>query len=804
MSRHLTLMPRLPRLAVLLFGLLGAAGHVSAQDAAPTPPPVDSIAVEGNVRVSVTRIVTLGGIVKGQAINYRDIQRAITNLFASGEFDDVQVEQRGTAERLILAYIVKERPVLESYGVKGATKLPEDEVRGRIKLSPGKPVDRIAVEKSKLAVDSLYRQRGYYAAMVRVSIDSQKPGSVRYMFEVTEGERVAIGQVIIEGNQKYKDKEVVGQMATRPEGFWWFRKGDYDETKLQDDIRDRLPRWYAQHGYLDFQVIRDSLIPDTTGRGKATLILNVEEGPQYLVGSFDISGNRRFSTDELGPYYPFGTIENRLVAPAGRPFDRSAWDAATEKMRTLYADNGYIYSSIEPEEIRRTMADGTPVVDLRWTIHEGSPATVNKIEIVGNDVTHERVIREAIVLFPGQVFNRSMLIRSYENVSNLNFFQQPLPPPDVNRAPNGVDVDVIFRVEEKRTGNINFGASLGQGTGVGGFLGLEEPNLFGRGKRGRLQWQFGANINDFTLSYTDPAVRESRVSATVSLFDSYLRYTVADFGRQRRTGGSLQLGFPFLGSRYTRYFLSYKLQRERSTEGSEDLALSRVCPTCTQSTIGLSLLRDTRIGLPFPIGGAYSNVSVEQTGGPLGGTGNYQKAEIDGRWYAPLGRLGGNANGFGGGIQFVLGLTAKSGFIFGDASKFPLDKFSMGGVQFGIPLRGYDEFSITPNGFDPTAGGSNASGLNAFGNSYAAFTLEAGARLSQAFYVSTFLDAGNVYRTARQWDPTRLYRGAGFGVALISPLGPIGVDLGYGFDKVDILGNPKPGWQVHFRLGNFF
>ena len=69
---------------------------------------------------------------------------------------------------------------------------------------------------------------------------------------------------------------------------------------------------------------------------------------------------------------------------------------------------------------------------------------------------------------------------------------------------NGVDVDIIFRVEERRTGNINFGASLGQGTGVGGFLGLEEPNLFGRGKRGKLQWQFGKNINDFTLSYTDP------------------------------------------------------------------------------------------------------------------------------------------------------------------------------------------------------------------------------------------------------------------------------------------------------------
>jgi outer membrane protein insertion porin family len=135
-------------------------------------------------------------------------------------------------------------------------------------------------------------------------------------------------------------------------------------------------------------------------------------------------------------------------------------------------------------------------VDLRWTIREGSPATINKVEIVGNDVTHERVIREAIVLLPGDLFSRERLIRSYQNVSNLGFFQQPLPSPDVKPTANGVDVDIVFRVEERRTGNINFGASLGQGTGVGGFLGLEEPNLFGRGKRGKLQWQFGKNIND--------------------------------------------------------------------------------------------------------------------------------------------------------------------------------------------------------------------------------------------------------------------------------------------------------------------
>ena len=174
---------------------------------------------------------------------------------------------------------------------------------------------------------------------------------------------------------------------------------------------------------------------------------------------------------------------------------------------------------------------------------------------------------------------------------------------------------------------------------------------------------------------------------------------------------------------------------------------------------------------------------------------------MEGRWYAPLGTLGGGGQ-LGGGVQFVLGLTAKSGFIFGDAGPFFTELYSLGGVQYGIPLRGYDEFSITPNGFDPSASGNQAS-PDAFGKSFAAFTVEAGARISQSLYVNTFFDAGNVYRSARQWDPTRLFRGAGFGAAVISPLGPIGIDLGYGFDRVDGAGPPRSGLAAALQAGQF-
>ncbi len=782
---------RLASSALLLAALFHPA-PVAAQDEG--SPRIDSILVEGNSRLTQSQIVGTINIVTPQEINYRDVQRAVRALFRTGQFDDVAVQQRQLGAGTVLVFSVKERPLLVKWAVRGVDRLSERSVKSRVSLVEGRALDRAAVARSRASIDSLYQDEGYYTASIKVLELPQETGGVRVVFDVSEGDRVAISQIVVEGNTKFSDKQIVKRMSTRPEGFWWFQRGEYDDAKLETDIRERLPAWYGDRGYIDFQVTSDSLAVDSSG-GRAALHLSVEEGQVYQVATFDISGNRRFSTEELSGLYPF-TGQGR------RSFNRADWEGATEKIRTLYANEGYIYARVEPEVTRRTDASGVPVLDLRWSIQEGSPATINRIEIVGNDVTHERVIREAIVLLPGDVFNRDRLIRSYQNISNLGFFQQPMPPPDVRPTSNGVDVDVIFRVEERRTGNINFGASLGQGTGIGGFLGLEEPNLFGRGKRGKFQWQFGRNINDFTLSYTDPAIRESRISGTLSLFNSRQRYTIEDLGRVRRIGGSLQFGFPFFGSRYTRLFTSYGFQRNKLSEGSQDIQQRFRCNSCTRSTLGWSIVRDTRVGLPFATGGSMTNLGLEFNGGFLGGTGDYRKIDLEGRWYAPLGSLGGDAQ-LGGGVQFVLGLTAKSGFIFGDAGPFFYELYSLGGTQFGIPLRGYEEFSITPDGFNPSAGGNQAP-PSAFGQSYAAFTVETGARLSQSVYLSAFFDAGNVYRTARQYDPSRLFRGAGFGAAFISPLGPIGLDLGYGFDKTDSRGRPAPGWKLHFKLGNFF
>jgi outer membrane translocation and assembly module TamA len=134
------------------------------------------------------------------------------------------------------------------------------------------------------------------------------------------------------------------------------------------------------------------------------------------------------------------------------------------------------------------------------------------------------------------------------------------------------------------------------------------------------------------------------------------------------------------------------------------------------------------------------------------------------------------------------------GAILGDPSLFPFDRFWMGGVQFGQQLRGYDETTITPAGFFAERS-AVIRDVDRLGNAFLRLTAEYALRINDNISLSTFFDAGNVWARPQDIDPTKLFRGSGFGVQLVTPFGPIGLDYAYGFDKA------QPGWQLHFKMG---
>jgi outer membrane protein insertion porin family len=804
-------MARLSLLPVVV-SLVGAP--LLAQDEGPatgrcsTP---DSIVVRGNQRVSDATVRADAQLAAGQTLNFRGVQRAIRSLFATGQFSDVRLLCDVAADgRSTLVIEVAERPVLGSLAITGVDKVPERSVREKLDLLVNRPLDPAQLARAIQRIDSLYEKAGYYLA--QITPDTQVvDGKVNLTLRVDEGRRLAISGIRVNGNSAISDGEIVSEMKTKPEGFWWFRKGEFDEDTYAGDLGERIAQMYAKRGFIDFQIIKDTLIVDRE-RGKALLDITVEEGKRYRVGSFEVVGNRRFSSEEVERFYPFGdvapTLTQRmrdLLTPGSHAtnlFDQMQWEDATGKLRTAYSNEGYIYAQVRPVIDRVAVGpDSVPVVNLRWEIDERSPAIVNRVDIVGNDYTTEACIRDALLILPGDVFNQDRLVRSYQNISNLGFFETPLPPPDTRPAGEEGDVDIVFAVKEKRTGSINFGASVGEGTGVGGFLGLDQPNLFGQCKRASLQWQFGANQKEFSLSFTDPAIRQSRISGTVTVYHRRLRYIVEDYGRSVLSGGSLQFGFPVPRSPFTRVFLSYGGERVEQRGGifETDTAILS-SGEGFRSTLGMSAQRDTRIGLPFPTAGSLQTFAASFNGGPLGGNTAFQRYTTELKAYAPLWTVGGERPGSQP-LQFTLGLSTRAGAVFGDVGAFIVSqKFGLGGVMFGEPLRGYKEFAITPNGFDPSGSQSRAS----FGDAFFSTTAELGLRLNSQVYMNLFFDAGNIWDHPREFDPTRLFRGAGVGVSLITPLGPLGLDWAYGFDRTDRFGRPDPKWELHFRLGNLY
>jgi outer membrane protein insertion porin family len=774
----------------------------------------DTIVVSGNSRVDEATVRGTMGIVPRTTLNYRDVQRAVKALYATGNYDDVRILCTILPSgRSSLDVRLRERPTLASSAIQGASAVAPKDVRERISLPVGTPVDPARVAQAVSSIDSLYQSKGYYLARVRVD-SSLTNGQLALTFAIDEGARLAVSGVQISGNRDVSSSTIVGAMATKPEGFWWWRRGEFDDATFAGDLTDRIPALYGSRGYIDFRVLRDTLLVDRS-RGKGEVQIGVQEGPRYTVGSFEVNGNKAFSSQQVKQFYPFdkdqtslaqdalGFLRRSYKNPKGT-FNQAAWDDATEKLKEEYGNEGYIYATVRPVEERVPSADSVRKVNLRWDIDERSPAIVNRIDIAGNDFTSESCIREQIVMAPGQIFKRDYLIRSYQNIANLNFFDSPMPEPDVQPDSAG-DVNITFKVKEKRTGNVNFGASMGEGTGLGGFIGLDQPNLFGLCKRAQVQWQFGKYINDFSATYQDPNIRDSRISGSITAYDTKARYTIADLGQSQRVGGQLQFGLPVPGSYFSRVFVSYGGESVKYDNNAGTLlsTLATTCTHCFRSSIGAGFQHDTRLGLPFPTQGGLQSFNAEFNGGILGGTAAFQKYTTELRSYAPLAYIGGNTPGSEP-LTFVAGLTARAGVVMGDPGPFfASQSFALGGTQYGEPLRGYCEFSITPAGYDPNACNGQAQ-RSSFGNAFFVGTGELGLRINQSVYLNSFVEGGNVWDHPRQFDPLRLFRSVGFGGAVISPMGPLGVDIAYGLDRVDASGRPAPGWKVHFKFGQYF
>ncbi|MSR23118.1 MAG: outer membrane protein assembly factor BamA [Gemmatimonadetes bacterium] len=773
---------------------LGSAGVV-----------VDSVRVIGGESFVEGQLLSTIGIGASQQVTYRDVQEAERRLWATGRFREIEVTVEGGAPApVVLVFQVKEHPIVRSLAIEGLRGVSEKESwdEGEVRVDEAYSPGRVAVTKAFI-VDAL-SDRGIPFAQVNERLEETSNG-VALTLEVIEGQRVEISDVTFNGNDSFSDDELAGLLSTRKEGFFWWRGGAFNQATLEEDLIDKLPAFYASRGHVDFQVLSDTLVIDPE-TGKARLEVDVAEGGQYRVASFAVTGNRRFPADQLEQYYVqeegglLRTIGLRRdpaqEADGARIFDQNAFQEATTAVSTLYQDAGYLYASVTPEIERLPPAEegGPPQMALRWNVNEGRQAYIRFVRIEGNEYTHDQVIRDRIVLLPGDLYSQTLLLQSYQAIQGLGFFETPLPFPRLEPDEATGDLDITFEVAEKQTGSVNFGTTMGGYSGVAGFIGYEQPNLFGQAKSGSLRWDFGRYQNNFSVTYSDPALFQSRVSGTLSLFDSKDRFFSFTSGSRKLRGGSTRFGFPVPGSFYTRFYLGYSLSRtEYELRGGVDDTSLFGRPSGTQSQVSVSLARNTTDHPLFPTVGSRQSWTGEFNGGILGGDGNFSKHRFEGSWWVPIGQVGGGRPGSRP-IVFALGLRANVGAIFGNAEAFPFERFWMGGVQFGERLRGYEETTVTPLGYIPRASGT-VQEAQRLGDAFLLVGADYVIRLSDVISLSAFFEAGNVWRSPMEIYPSRLRRSAGIGVEMVTPFGPFGLDYAYGFDRSD------PGWQFHFRMG---
>jgi outer membrane protein insertion porin family len=803
--------------ALLSFALGGAVpGAALAQD--PTPPQaapagfvVDTVEVRGTRRVTPEAVRTSSGVRSGTVVNATVVQDAIRRLMATGSFETVQVYVRGAEQgRGALVLDVTERPFVSQVTFVGLRSVSAGTVRDSAGLRENAPLDPQRVAAAQALTRNLLAKKGIQLLGIDTTLTPVENGAFRLTFNVREGNRLTVSDIDFLGNQAFTEEQLEDALSLKEEGFWWFRSGRYDREAFDEDLRTNLPTFYGSHGYIDFAVVRDTLIVDPSS-GRARLVVEVAEGPQYRLGEFNVQGNSRFPSEVLAEVFttqrrsvlglPFGGTSER---EQGEVFDQQAFSRAATDIEQQYRNEGYLFAQVIPSIERVPAAGGQPPrVNATLAVSEQQPFYIRNVSFRGNSTTHENVIRERLWVVPGDVYNEARVIQSYQAISGLGFFEVPMPLPDIRPDPATGQVDITFNVKEKQTGSVNFGTVFGGGPygstsgRFAGFLGYQQPNLFGQGKSASLRAEYGYGRSTIEASYSDPAIAGGRNSGAVSVFRRGDRYVRFGNGRRLQTGASVQLGFPMPGSLRTRAFLGYSLSRTEylsNEESCETGSTSLFClPDATASSLSLSVTRDTKNHPLFPTAGTRQSVTVEQTGGLLGGNGNYQKLFAQAEWWVPTGRLGSSPRA----PTMALGLSARTGSIWGDVSRFPFERFYVGGVQFGQPLRGYQESSIGPRGY--SAACNQSLQLDCLGDSFFTISGEYALRLTDALSVSAFGDAGNVFGTVGEFNTARLYRGAGVGATLVTPfLGAIGIDAAYGFDR------PDPGWEIHFKLGNQF
>ncbi|NCS88451.1 MAG: outer membrane protein assembly factor BamA [Ignavibacteria bacterium CG2_30_36_16] len=795
------------------------------------------ISVEGSKSADAATIIANSGLRVGDEIQVPGDQtlNAIRRLWALNIFSDIKIEiEKQIADGVFLVLKVEEYPRVEKVVYEGNDEVSEKDIEEKISFTRGQILKPQEVNRLKLRIQKLYEAEGYLNTQIDINNytffradttddgitviwQNRKDLSDEYELEypsreqrytnlidrikdrillkvkIKENEEVIVREIEFSGNESFDDGELRGQMDEIETSKWWkfWSTANFEPEKYEKD-KELVVQYYLKNGYRDAEILADSLIY-YNDKKDMRIVMNIHEGPQYKIRNIEWEGNT---------IYPDAVLTERLDFAKGDVFDYQKFEQnlrGNEKQTDVYAlylDNGYLTFNLKSFETK--VAEDS--IDVLIRIEEKNQFKIGRVDIEGNTKTKDKVVRRELYSIPGDFFNRALLFRSVQQLANLQYFNvEKLYGPqgiDYNLA-NDSTVNVNFNVEEKSSDYLNASVGYSGAFGFSGAVGItltnfsiSEPFSLGGGQILSFNWQFGVGsiYRTFTLGFTEPWLFDSPTLLGFEVFDTRQQY-IYDL---RQSGGTMRVGRRLKWPDDFFYVQGlFRYQYNNVLEGQNFYAEGKT----QQFTLGATISRKNIDNPIFPSIGSSVALDGEISGGPfLPGDVDYFKLGFKAEWYKRIF----NSN------RIVLFTTADLGYLreLEAGTKIqPFEYFYMGGNGLVIatsPLRGYD---------DRTVGPRNSAGTVIGGKVMSRFTTELRFAITlepMPLYVLAFAEAGNVFRDIKTTDFFELRRSVGFGARiLINPIGLIGFDLGYGFDR-QITDGKDPAWLFHFQFGRGF
>ncbi|MFN3403373.1 MAG: outer membrane protein assembly factor BamA [Cytophagaceae bacterium] len=794
---------------------------------------IADITVSGVQFLDKEAIISITGLKIGDKITIpgEDVSNAIKKLWNQGLIGDVEVSvTKVEGKKITLDFNLKERARLSKFLFKGVKKNHQKELNEKINISRGKIVTDAMIKNAQKKIKDYYLEKGYLNVDVSITPvkDTLLQNSVTLKVTVNRNHKVRIDNIIIHGNESFKEGKLRRKMKKTKERKWY---NPFVSSKLlmkeYEEDKKALIEFYNSQGFRDAEIVNDTIY--NVDHKSVNIELTISEGRKYYFRNITWAGN--FVHDDK-------TLNNILNIQKGEVYNAAnlqrklTFNPNGPDISSLYLDDGYLFFNVEPVEV---LVEGDSI-DIEMRIHEGLQATIRNVTIAGNTKTHEHVIRREIRTLPGQKFSRADLIRSQREIAQLGYFNpetigiNPIPNPEEGT------VDIHYTVEEKPSDQIELSGGWGGFFGFVGTLGLVFNNFSARnltkfhtwsplpsGDGQRLALRFQANGRSFqtySLSFTEPWLGGRKPNSfTVSLSHS-VQNQYNPLSGNYKGGGQLYVSGVTLGlgrelKKPDDYFtlsnslslMRYQLNNFTSTWGAGGIGFNT--GTANNISFVTTLARNSINDFTFPTSG--SNISLSVTATPpyslfnrkdyskLSAQERYQWIEFhkwmfDNSWFATL--VPGKKR------NLVLNVRSHFGFI-GAYKKStgigPFERFIMGGDGLSgfnfllgsdiIGLRGYQNNIIRPE----TQGGT-------IFNKYVA-EVRYPVTISPALsvFILGFAEAGNNWGNFKDYNPFNLYRAAGVGTRIFMPaFGMIGIDWGYGFDAVPGFGR---GSKVTFTIG---